>query len=40
MEEAIDDLGATLERTRQIEANALKMLRNPSRRRELKMVVK
>jgi len=39
MEEAIDDLGATLERTRQIEANALKMLRNPSRRRELKMVV-
>jgi len=39
-EESIDDLGVTVERTKQIEANALKRLRNPSRRRELKIVVK
>jgi len=39
-EESIDDLGVAVERTKQIEANALKRLRNPSRRRELKMVVK
>jgi len=39
-EETIEDLGAMVERTKQIEANALKRLRNPSRRRELKMVVK
>lgn len=34
--ESIDDLGITVERTKQIEANALRRLRNPSRRRELK----
>ncbi len=39
-EDGLDDLGVAVERTRQIEANALKRLRNPSRRRELKMVVK
>jgi RNA polymerase primary sigma factor len=39
-EDIMDDLGAAVERTKQIEANALKRLRNPSRRRELKMVVK
>jgi len=39
-EEGLDDLGATVERTRQIEANALRRRRNPSRRRELKMASK
>jgi RNA polymerase primary sigma factor len=39
-EEGADDLGATVERTKQIEANALRRRRNPSRRRELKMVAK
>ncbi len=39
-EESMDDLDAAVERTKQIEANALKRLRNPSRRRELKMVLK
>lgn len=34
--ESIDNLGITVERTKQIEANALRRLRNPSRRRELK----
>ena len=34
--ESMDNLGMTVERTKQIEANALKRLRNPSRRRELK----
>jgi RNA polymerase primary sigma factor len=34
--ESLDNLGMTVERTKQIEANALKRLRNPSRRRELK----
>ena len=34
--ESLDNLGITVERTKQIEANALRRLRNPSRRRELK----
>lgn len=38
--ESMDNLGITVERTKQIEANALKRLRNPSRRRELKAVNK
>ena len=38
--EALDNIGATVERTKQIEANALRRLRNPSRRRELKIANK
>jgi RNA polymerase primary sigma factor len=34
--ESLDNLDITVERTKQIEANALRRLRNPSRRRELK----
>jgi RNA polymerase primary sigma factor len=35
-DEEADDLGKTIERARQIEVNALRKVRNPSRRRELK----